>query len=210
MKARRDKSALIIVALAMALLYLAGMLRHCRGNPCVPLDDSFIYFQYARQAAQGNPWQYNAGDEPSTGATSYLYLAILAAGYKVGFTGERIIFFTFGLNTVFLSLSALIVYRVTLLLAGDAPGVWGQQPQSATAPRLQAGVAGLLLLFNGSLLWGYFSGLEIGLFTTIILATLYASISKPLWMATIFACLMALCRPEGLVLAIFWGVVMGL
>lgn len=58
------------------------------GEMLMPLDDVYIHFQYARQLALGQPYVYNAGEPPTSGATSFLYPYVLAAGYALGFQGR--------------------------------------------------------------------------------------------------------------------------
>ena len=62
----------IVAVFSIGLLYLASMLWATGGRPSLPLDDSFIYFQYAREAARGNPLRVRGrgsandrSDEPS-------------------------------------------------------------------------------------------------------------------------------------------------
>ncbi len=47
------------------------------GELSLPLDDSFIYLQYARAIAQGHPFVYTAGNAPTTGATSLFWPLLL-------------------------------------------------------------------------------------------------------------------------------------
>ena len=53
----------------------------------VPLDDAAIYFQYARQALQGEWLRYSPGAELSTGVTSPLYFVLLTACMGLGLSG---------------------------------------------------------------------------------------------------------------------------
>ena len=39
------------------------------GEILMPLDDAYIHFQYAKQTANGHPYIYNPGDDPTSGAT---------------------------------------------------------------------------------------------------------------------------------------------
>ena len=81
----RDQIVLWAVALAWLAIYLASMLYHTGGRLALPLDDSFIYFQYARQAADGQFLQYNTGVEATAGATS-VYV-IVGPGFLAGYIG---------------------------------------------------------------------------------------------------------------------------
>src|SRR5262245_54825234 len=82
---------LIVVVLAMAGFYVVSSLRATgTPNPVMPLDDTYIHFQYARAIAQGQPLHYNPDQPATSGATSLLYPALLAVGYIIGFSGERL------------------------------------------------------------------------------------------------------------------------
>ena len=258
---RIHKAALVVIALILALLFLYTMLSYTEGELAMPLDDTFIHFQYARQLARGRFLRYNSEDPPSTGATSLLYPFVLAAGYLLGFSDYRLIVFAFGLNALLLAVSAVLVYRITFLIASSTQeqsakhepsllpsvpsvprcssiGLKGQSPlkraQGASAPFVRSAwaftsrllgdsptnprrvspstvalLAGLFFLLNGPLLWSFFSGMETGLFTTLILTTLDSFIRRRLRRLTLYASLMAMTRPEGLVLAgllalVFW------
>src|SRR5215510_3257435 len=72
---------------AIFLAYALASRAVGRGDYVMPLDDVYIHFQYARQLAAGQPYVYNPGLPPSSGATSFLYPYILAVGYLIGFQG---------------------------------------------------------------------------------------------------------------------------
>src|SRR5688572_32764463 len=74
--------AVVIFALFVAVGYTAG-----HSNLLMPLDDVYIHFQYAKQLALGQPYVYNPGQAPTSGATSFLYPYLLAFGYLIGFKG---------------------------------------------------------------------------------------------------------------------------
>ena len=157
------------------------MLYHTGGRLGLPLDDSFIYFQYARQAAQGYFLEYNTGSLPTAGASSILYMLLLIPGFWLGIEGIWIVVYALVLGFVLLGLSAQLLLLIGRRLDGQFSG-W---------------VASLLFLFCGPLLWGYFSGMEIGLFSFSILLTLYLYLigdSK----IPLAASLMVLARPEGI------------
>ena len=77
----------LVIISVLALIYLRQATAFGTNAPLMPVDDAYIHFQYARQAASGEPFVYNAGQDPSSGATSLLYPLILAIGYKLGFMG---------------------------------------------------------------------------------------------------------------------------
>lgn len=193
-----------LVALAVSLLYIATMLTATDGRPVVPLDDAYIHFQYARQIARGHPWQYNDDDPYSTGATSLLYPFILAAAYLLGFSGEHLVWPAMGLGALNLAASAWLIHRLTSRLLVPA---WQHSP---TVARWAPTATTLLFLLTGAVQWGYLNGMESGLFTLLVLATLDVSLAKRDRLAATWVALVALVRPEGLfMVGVFWLVVAG-
>ncbi len=124
----------------------------------MPLDDVYIHFQYARQMAAGQPYVYNPGLPPTSGATSFLYPYILAVGYLVGFQGLNLGLWAMLVGMVALVLSTWLVYR--LILRFDAPE-W------------LAVLIAVLFAVSGPVSWHFMSGMETGLVVLFTLATLY-------------------------------------
>ena len=62
-----------LTAAAVFLAYAFASLAAGRGQFVLPLDDVYIHFQYAKQLAHGQPYVYNPGQTPTSGATSFLY-----------------------------------------------------------------------------------------------------------------------------------------
>ncbi len=148
-----------------------------------PLDDAYIYFQYARQAAQGEWFVYQGGQPHSTGVTSPLYLALLALMAKCRLEGPAAALLI-GAACLFFSLLSLESLR------------------RRHAPGLGTAEAAALLLCSGPLLAGYFNGLETGLFFALLLASLDSLSQSPApgrawWLLAA----LAWTRPEGQVAA---------
>ena len=182
---RRERTILWGVTLLWLLLFAASMLYHTGGRLALPLDDSFIYFQYARQAAQGHFLEYNTGAEPTAGATSLLYTLLLVPGFWLGLDGMGIALYALALGAVWLGLSAWLLLLLGRRLGGSFSG-W---------------VGALMFLLCGPLLWGYYSGMAIGLFAFAILLTLYLYLTGDR-RAPLAAALLALARPEGIALVL--------
>ena len=182
---RREGAILWGMALLWLLVFAASMLYHTGGRLALPLDDSFIYFQYARQAAQGHFLEYNTGAEPTAGATSLLYTLLLVPGFWLGLDGMGIALYALALGLVWLGLSAWLLLLLGRKLSGSFSG-W------ATA---------LMFLLCGPLLWGYYSGMAIGLFTCAILLTLYLYLTEDR-RTPLAATLLVLARPEGIALVL--------
>jgi hypothetical protein len=115
------------------------------GHPGATLDDSFIHFQYARAIAEGHPFRYQAGEPPTSGATSLLWPMLLAPFYALGFRDLSILWPAWGLS--FLALGFLA--HETFLLARGLVG---------TACAIGAGA---LVLSLGAFTWFAASGMEV-------------------------------------------------
>jgi hypothetical protein len=79
------------ITLVLSILSLRGVLEATGGEPAVPLDDSFIHFQYARSLWEGRAFSYSPGAEPAAGATSLLWPLLLTVPYGLGLRGEQVI-----------------------------------------------------------------------------------------------------------------------
>jgi hypothetical protein len=180
-----------LFSLLLTVVFLQGLNWFTAGHPAFPTDDSYIYCQYAKQLVTGHPFQYNTGDAPTTGMTSYPFWLLLSFGYLIGFRGEAVVYFGFLTGFVCLFLSALLVYKIGEIMAGRAAGV----------------ASAAFLCINGQVLWGYFSGLEIAVFSTLLLVVILSFIrdrERKTIAGTMVACsFLAVARPEGLVLGCF-------
>ncbi|UCF78888.1 MAG: hypothetical protein JSW03_01010 [Candidatus Eiseniibacteriota bacterium] len=191
----RTRNALVILFLAIVTLCVSSWFflsagKFTEGALASPLDDPYIYFQYARNIAEGRPFHYSAGDQPSTGATSLTYVHILAAAYSLGARGDSIILFAFALGTCLLFASSLLMREIVRPFGGQV---------------VSTGAA-LLLLVNGHVVWAYLSGMEVGLFAASILLTLLLfQRERPggrFLGTSLAAALMGFSRPEGFFLAV--------
>ena len=180
---------LTVIVCAVSLPYLILTFSMSDEHVVTPLDDAYITFQYARQIARGQPYQYNDGDPPTTGMTSPLYGFLLAGAYLLGFQGDWLPAFAVSTGLAWLALSAWLSHRLTRRFAGEnAAGLW---PWGAA----------LLVTLTGAVQWGCFNGMETGLFTVLTLGALDAYFAhRPGWCA-LWLGLAGLARPEGLILA---------
>jgi hypothetical protein len=188
----------LLLVFPVGAVFLACMLRATGGRPSLPLDDSFIYFQYARQAAAGHPFVYQAGELPTTGTTSLPWMVLLSVGSLLGFDGKAMIFFAMILGGVALAACARFAGSADAGLAGTAGG---------RALSASAGVplAALLVLLSGPLHWGAWSGMEIAYFAAAVawaFAELVRSGGLPGRRAALAAAVVATARPEGALLAV--------
>jgi hypothetical protein len=163
------------------LFYASASLTAGRGQFIMPLDDVYIHFQYARQLAEGQPYIYNPGQPPTSGATSFLYPYVLALGYRLGFQGLALGAWAMGVGALAFALSLWLVYRIALQ--------W----------RVPSGTAVFtLLLFGltGAVQWHFMSGMETGLVILALFLSLYWFNShSQLTLIGLF--FLSLLRPEG-------------
>ena len=185
---------LCIVAGVMAILFLSlGQVASADQSLIMPLDDSYIHFQYARQMARGEPYVYNPGDDATSGATSFLYSPILAVGYLLGFSGLSLGYWAVGVGWLCYLLSAWLIY---LSIAQ-----FDVHKQSRSR-QLIALVLALAFLVSGPMAWAAFSGMETMLMTLATIATLYGVSQNNPRLAIFAASIAALTRPEGAVIAL--------
>ncbi len=184
----------LLVVLATAALFLGYTKQRAGVWLSAPLDDTFIHFQYAKQLARGHVLQYNDGDAPSTGATSLLYLFLLAPGWLVGFRGVLLLAWGWLVAAGLHLAGGLALFGLVQRLTGRRGLAW----------------TGLLaFLLCGPVLWGAYSQMEVGLFSALVLLTLGAAAReeeggpppRPSRRLLVWGCLLALVRPEGALLA---------
>lgn len=172
------------------LYYNRGDLSDNRVNISAPLDDTFIHLQYGRQIGEGEWFRYNDSDPVSTGASSFLYVLVLGAAHFLGFSGGHLLGFAIIFGAGLFVLAALLGFKLGRTLAGERAGLW----------------SGALIAANGAFAWGATSGMEVALFSVLILATLLAFVrelsSGRFLLTPILGALTALTRPEGLLFAL--------
>jgi hypothetical protein len=159
-----------------------------------PLDDTFIHFQYAKQLARGEFLRFNDGDPPTTGATSPLYLLLLAPGWLLGFRELSLLIWAWIVNSGLHLVGGVSVFGTVNRLTGR---------------RALAYTALCTYLLSGPLLWGVYSHMEVGLFSTMVMLTLSEAVREDLEPGRalrtrrllLFGGLLALVRPEGLLMA---------
>jgi hypothetical protein len=176
--------AATIITLAMFLSGLWGS----DGHLAAPLDDTFIHFQYAQQLAAGHPFEYNTGDPPSSGDSSFIYPFMLAPSYLVGLDGMEALLYADALSFVAHLVMVLLMYKLGFRLGGRTLALFGAS----------------FLLLDGSLNWVFLTGMETGIYSAGLVAFFW------LWLRDIPAgrfhwlgatgVLVALLRPEGHVL----------
>jgi hypothetical protein len=143
-----------IVPIGLAWLYVGTLLREGVGLG-FPLDDSWIHLRFAENLASGHGFAFNP-DQPSTGATSPLWILVLAAGLVVmrsPFVAAYV------LGVAFTIAACVVVYKIALTLL-DSRGF--------------ALAAGVLTAITAPMAWASLSGMEPPLYTFLTLLGIYA------------------------------------
>jgi len=152
--------ALVLVSLAVALAFVGLMLYATDGHFVAQIADLHVVCQYAKAMAEGHPFRYNAGEAPTSGATSVLHTAILALGHALGARGEGLIALAILLGAAFYGASVLLARRVGARLGGEREGL----------------LAGGLVALGGPVVWAFLYGSDIALFLGLIY--LYATLHR--------------------------------
>jgi len=197
----RHGRALLAILVVLVAGFHAGRLlsteqRITGGGICLPLDDSFIYLQYAKAIAEGHPFVYTSGNAPTSGATSLLYPFLLLPPHLLRVPASGCIAWALALGLAGYVLSAFLMAQIGRRLGGVVGGA----------------LSLLLFLMSPQLLWGYMSGMEIPLYGTVLLGSLHvylreretARFKTLRWW--LFA--LAASRPEGAILAGVFGLLM--
>ncbi len=181
--------ALLLVGVAVSAVFLGLLLWTTGGHFVAQVSDLYVVAQYAKAMAEGHPFQYNAGEAPTTGATSLLHTAILALAHAAGARGEGLIAFAVLLGTALYLASIPLAARIGARLAGRREGM----------------LAGALVALGGPVVWGYLYGSDIAvfLFLALLLLDRWLAWAEGMGAAglAVAGSLLALARPEGLPIA---------
>jgi hypothetical protein len=178
----------------VTIFFLARSLSVSDDPLIMPLDDTYIHFQYARQWAHAEPLVYTPGDPATSGATSLLYPPLLALGYWMGFDGWSLAYWALFIGVICFAGSAWLIYQIGL--ENPLPIQLSLKPSSRYAFSIA-----LAFVLTGPLIWAALSGMETSLFVFSVLLTFYCVQRGWLRQAALAALLMVLVRPEGLILA---------
>jgi hypothetical protein len=185
--------ALLLLGVLVASGFLALMLYVTDGHFVAQGPDLYVVCQYARAMVEGHPFRYNAGEAPTTGATSLLHTAILALAHALGARGEGLVAFAVLFGAALYLGSILLAHRVATHLSGPDVGLLG----------------GALVALGGPVVWGFLYGSDIALF--MFLALLLLDRWLAFWVSgrarglAVAGSLLALARPEGLPMAVVLG-----
>ncbi len=177
----------VALAFVLCAVFTRALLGQTGGARIAPIDDAYIHLQYARALAEGRFFAYQAGDAYSSGATSPLWVALLAPFARFA-SSEGLL----AVATWFGALGLGLLLHATARAATALRGGW-----SAALP------AGALLAGQGFLLWSAFSAMETVPFAAAVLSVLWLFggwISGPPPRALVaLLALLPLVRPDGLV-----------
>jgi hypothetical protein len=174
------------------------------GHPGAALDDAYIHFQYARAIAEGHPFRFQAGEPISTGATSFLWPALLSLPYLVGFRGESILWVAWMLSFAALGALAYETFAIARPLAGR-PAAIG---------------AGAMTLAFGGFAWSAASGMEVVPFAWLLAHAVRRACewaeaperrtTRELRILAALALVAPMMRPEGAIVSVLLGVTVAL
>ncbi|MFZ1320036.1 MAG: hypothetical protein WAT71_00625 [Ignavibacteria bacterium] len=167
----------------------------------VPLDDTWIHFQFADNFAHGNFFEYNVG-EPTAGTTSPLYVIIMGL---TSFVIPNFIVNSLILSGLFYILTCIFVYKISLFLFQSKYSSLKEGTYSFITPEKLSLLASMLTVFAGRFAWASMSGMETTLFTFFTLAGVYFHLKNLrnnilTLLPSLFFALSAVLRPEGMLL----------
>jgi hypothetical protein len=177
-------------AAGVATLFVGFMLLATYGQVVPQVVDLYLIAQYAKAWAEGHPFQYNSGEAPSTGATSFLWTIVLGLAHFLGAHGEGLIAAAIALGAACFVLSVVLAERLGRVLGGPREGV----------------LAGLLVTLGGPVVWGFLYGSDTAPFMLLSLWLFERLVVGSMRGAVVAASLLALARPEGLIVAVVLAV----
>jgi hypothetical protein len=186
-----------LLSLGIVVVFLAAMLLSTQGHFVPQVTDLYLVCQYARALAEGHPFQYNAGEPYSTGATSPLHMALLALAHALGARGEGLVAFAILSGALFYMAGVRLACHLGATLAGEREGL----------------LAGGLVALGGPVVWGFLYGSDIAMVMFLCLWLLDRMVhgwGQPGSLGVVWpSALIALARPEGLVIAVAIAVAWG-
>lgn len=174
-----------LLALGGLLLLLAAyaLTAHAAGDGAwvLPLDDAYIHQQYACQLADGAWYQYNTGDLPTSGATSFIYPYLLAIGCGLGWRELSLAWWAVLIGALGLWLSSVAVYALARVFVAQRGAVFAM----------------LLFLFASPLAWHTMSGMETLLMVTSTLWVVLGFALQKWRVLLVSLVVLGVTRPEG-------------
>jgi hypothetical protein len=172
----QDLASLILLVAAISVVF--GVTRF------TAVDDAYISFRYAHNLAFTGELVFNAGERVE-GITNLLWTLILAAQAAL----------------LKLPLDSFALFASLALVAFSALRLWQLGPLLGSTHVVGA-VSALLLVLNPYFIHTATNGLEAGLYAALQAETIYRYCRNQLKMAYLFAGLLFVTRPEGVVLCL--------
>jgi hypothetical protein len=133
----------LVPSAAIAALCMRRILERA-GEPALPLDDSFIHLQFAKQLASGHWFHYTQGGGYSSGATSFLWPASFVPFFWLGLRDLDLVWVAWIFGTLLHAAVAYETWRLGRGLLGDMGAI----------------AAGAMCTVFGAFAWFAFSGME--------------------------------------------------
>ncbi len=175
------------------------------GQMGVPLDDTWIHFQFADNFAKGYFYQYNIG-EYTAGTTSPLYVIVLGITSLVinNFIVSSVL-----LSSLFYILSCIYIYKISLLIFKSEHSPLKYFPGRSINAEYISLLIALLTAFTGRIVWSALSGMETTMFIFFCIIGVYFHIknlqsSNYNLLPSLFLSLAAVSRPEGYLLYLLY------
>lgn len=167
----------------------------------VPLDDTWIHFQFADNFSKGYFFQFNRG-EYTAGTTSPLYVIVLGT---ISLVSDNFILISLIISSLFHFLSCIFVYKISLEILSSDKAILSVLNQGNNSPETAALLVSLLTVFNGRFSWSALSGMETTMFTFFCILGVFAHIknltkSSFSILPALFISLATVSRPEGFLL----------
>jgi hypothetical protein len=186
----RPKKSLMINILkwSFLIIFVAITLINLRQMYTSYVDDAFIFLRYANNIAHGYGFVWNPGSAPVEGYTSFLFLMLLVIIRLLGFTS---ISANGWLGIISSAIALLLTWKLVETILPGKPLVW-------IIVYGVVGAAPILISWTTE-------GLDITFYTAILLsATLAYLLSNEgkvsIWVVGLLFTLLALARPEGILL----------
>lgn len=183
------------------IFYLTFEYFFTNGQIGVPLDDTWIHFQFADNFSKGYFFEFNPG-EPTAGTTSPLYVVVM------GITSFMIK--NFFINSIFLSaffyfLSCIFIYKTSLIIFNYEYKITKYIFSANITPEFISFIVSMLTVFTGRFAWSALSGMETTMFTFFCITGIYTHINNlKANKFTVFPALLlslaTVSRPEGFLL----------
>lgn len=199
----QDKNYIYIFSacLLSCVFYLVFEYIFTNGQMGVPLDDTWIHFQFADNFAKGYFYQYNPG-EYTAGTTSPLYVIVLGS---MSYVIKNFIINSVFLSSVFYLLFCIFIYKISLLILKNNNSLNGLLIASKITPEFISLFIALLTAFTGRIVWSALSGMETTMFMLFCILGIYYHIKnlqsgKFSLLPALFISLATASRPEGFLL----------